>query len=135
MPVGLGEDQLFIRHRFGLEGGGGHGVARAMRALSFSLGINLNPGIANQIGVPVTEGIAVARVFPETGAEEAGLQERDVIVRMGNESIRNTGDLSRFLMAHLPGEMVTVVFFRGMEEKTTEVTLQERPVGRPYGQP
>ncbi len=96
---------------------------------------NLNAGIADQIGVPVAEGVAVARVFPDTAAEEAGLQERDVIVRLGDEPIRNTGDLSRFLMAHLPGETVTVVYFRGGEEKTTEVTLQERPVGRPYGQP
>ena len=96
---------------------------------------NLNPGIANQIGVPVTEGIAVARVFPESAAEKAGLQERDVIVRMGNESIRNTGDLSKFLMAHLPGETVTIIYFRGGEEKSTEVTLQDRPVDQPYGQP
>jgi len=97
--------------------------------------VNLNAGIADQIGVPVTAGIAVARVFPETAADEAGLQERDVIVRMGDEPIRNTGDLSRFLMAHLPGETVTVVYFRGGEEKTTEVTLQVRPVGENYGQP
>lgn len=95
---------------------------------------NLGPGIASQIGVPVTEGIAVARVFPDTAAEKAGLQEQDVIVRMGDESILNTGDLSRFLMAHLPGETMTVVFFRGTEEMTTQITLQERPQDEPYGQ-
>ena len=96
---------------------------------------NLNPGIANQIGVPVTEGIVAARVFPETAAERVGLQERDVIVRLGDETIRNTGDLSRFLMAHLPGETMSVVFFRGAEEMTTQITLQERPQDEPYGQP
>ena len=88
---------------------------------------NLGPGIASQIGVPVTEGIAVAQVFPETAAERAGLQEQDVIVRLGEETIRNTGDLARFLIAHLPGETTTVVFFRGTEEMTTQITLQERP--------
>ncbi len=88
---------------------------------------NLSPGIASQIGVPVTEGIAVAQVFPETAAERAGLQERDVIVRLGEETIRNTGDLARFLIAHLPGETMSVVFFRGTEEMTTQITLQERP--------
>ena len=96
---------------------------------------NLNPGIANQIGVPVTEGIVVARVFADTAAEKAGLQERDVIVQLGEENILNTGDLSRFLMAHLPGETMSVVFFRGTEEMTAQITLQERPVGQPYGQP
>ncbi len=89
--------------------------------------LTLNPGLANQLGVPVTEGVVVARVFPGTAAEEAGLQEQDVVVQMGGERIRNTGELSIFLIAHLPGETVTVVFLRGGEERTTEITLQERP--------
>jgi len=87
----------------------------------------LTPGLGNQLGVPVTEGVVVARVFPGTAAEEAGLQEQDVVVQMGGERIRNTGELSRFLIAHLPGETVTMVFLRGQEERTTRITLQERP--------
>ncbi|MCH8185332.1 MAG: trypsin-like peptidase domain-containing protein [Chloroflexi bacterium] len=87
----------------------------------------LSPGLASQLGVPVTEGVVVARVFPGTAAEKAGLQEQDVVVQMGDERIRNTGELSLFLMAHLPGETVTMVFLRGEEERTTQITLQERP--------
>jgi len=88
---------------------------------------NLNPGLADRLGVPVTEGIVVVQVFPEFPAARAGLEEEDVIVQLEDEPIRNTGELSRFLIAHLPGETVTVVFFRGSEQRTTELTLQERP--------
>ena len=56
-------------------------------------------------------------------------QEEDIIVRLDDEPIRNTGELSKFLIAHPPGEIVTVVFFRGSEERTTQVTLTERPKG------
>lgn len=90
--------------------------------------MNLNPGLANQIGVPVQKGIFIVRVFPDFPAAEAGLQEEeDVIVQLGKEPIHNTGELSKFLLIHLPGETVTVVFFRGSEQMTAQVILRERP--------
>ncbi len=90
---------------------------------------NLNPGLANQLGLPVTEGIVVVAVLAGSPADEAGLEEEDVIVQMGNEPIRNTGELSKFLIAHPPGETVSIVYFRGSNEKTTQVTFAEQPKG------
>ena len=57
------------------------------------------------------------------------LEEEDVIVQMGDEPIRNTGELSKFLIAHPPGETVSIVYFRGSKEKTTQVTFAEQPKG------
>ena len=90
---------------------------------------NLSPGFANQIGVPAREGIILVRVLPDSPAAKAGLQDEDVIVQMGGTPIRNTGELSKFLIAHPPGDTVTVVFFRGNEEKTTQVTFAKQPKG------
>ena len=64
--------------------------------------VNLSPAIAAQIGVPVAEGILVARVVENSGAAAAGLQGEDVIVAMGGQEIRNTGELSKFLLDNLP---------------------------------
>ena len=90
---------------------------------------NISLGLADQLGVPVTEGILLVRVVPDSGAAKAGLREEDVIVQMGGESIRNTGELSKFMIANLPGETVTIVFFRGADKKTTQATLGEQPKG------
>ncbi len=90
--------------------------------------VNLTPAIAMQIGVPVYEGIVVARVVENSGAFAAGLQGEDVIVSMGGQEIRNTGDLSKFLLENLPGERVSIRAFRGNEEIQTEATLSERPL-------
>ncbi len=68
-------------------------------------------------------------MVPDSGAAKAGLREEDVIVQMGGEPIRNTGELSKFMVANLPGEMVTIVFFRGTDRKTTQATLGEQPKG------
>ena len=89
--------------------------------------INLTPAIAAQIGVPVSEGILVARVIENSGAQAAGLQGEDVIVALGGQDIRNTGDLSKFLLDNLPGEQVTVRIYRGRSELEKEATLGERP--------
>lgn len=88
---------------------------------------NINPGLVDQLGVPVIEGILVVRVVPDSGAAKAGLREEDVIVQMGGASIRNTEELSKFMIANLPGESVTIVFFRGTDKKTTQATLGEHP--------
>ena len=91
--------------------------------------VNLSPGLANRLGVPVARGVAVAGVVPDSAAADDGLQPNDVIVGLGDEEIGNTGELSKFLLAHPPGEMVNVVFYRGNEERNVLLTLDERPMG------
>ena len=89
---------------------------------------NVNPGLADQFGLPVTKGILVARVLPNTPASEAGLKEEDVIIQLGEQDINNTGELSKFLIDHLPGETVALVYFRGHKKISTNITLGQRPV-------
>ena len=88
---------------------------------------NLPPALGNQLDVPVIEGLLVVQVVPDSPAAKAGLREEDVIVELGDEPIRNTGELSKFLIAHPPGDTVTVVYFRGSEKRSAQVTLAERP--------
>ena len=88
--------------------------------------VNLTPAIAAQIGVPVSEGILVARVVENSGAHAAGLQGEDVIVALGGQTIHNTGELSKFLLENLPGERISVRIYRGATELQTEATLGER---------
>jgi serine protease Do len=90
---------------------------------------NMSPSLAQQVGVPVAEGALVAQVVPNSAADEGGLREEDVIVAMNDQPINNTGQLSQFLLEHLPGETVSVRFFRADQEQTTEVVLGERPGG------
>ena len=89
--------------------------------------INLSAAIASQVGVPIMEGIVIARLVPDSPAVAAGLRPEDVIVKLGEVDIANTGELSRFLVAHPPGETVDVVFYRRNQKQTVTLTLGERP--------
>ncbi|MCD5398346.1 MAG: trypsin-like peptidase domain-containing protein [Dehalococcoidia bacterium] len=89
--------------------------------------VNLTPSIANQLGLDINEGVILARIIEDTAAAEADLRVNDVIVRLGNESIGNTGELSKFLIAHQPGETVDIVIIRDGREVVGELTLRDRP--------
>ena len=93
---------------------------------------NLTPAVISQqdLRLPedVLEGIIVIRAVPSFPAAEAGLQEGDVIVQLGDEPIANTGEMSKFLLNHPPGETISVSYFRGLNRITVELTLGENPL-------
>lgn len=89
--------------------------------------VNVTPGLASRFDLPVTKGILVGRVIAGTAAADIGLQVEDIIVQLGDSPILNTGELSKFLIAHQPGETVEVVYYRGDEEMRDELTLGGRP--------
>ena len=89
--------------------------------------VTLSPSLAGQAGTPIDGGVFIVRTVPESAAEIAGLQAEDVIVEMAGEPIINTGQLSKFLVSHPPGETINVVFYRGDEEMIVDLTLGERP--------
>ena len=92
---------------------------------------DLTPGLISQtnLGLPIdiVEGVIVLDVGPGFPAEQAGMQIGDVIVEMAGQPVVNTGQLSIFLMSHLPGEDVEIGFYRGKDKMTLTVTLAERP--------
>lgn len=89
--------------------------------------VNLTPSIVGQWNLPVTKGILVQRVISGTAAHDSGIRIGDVIVKMDQEPIYNTGDMSKFLIAHGPGGKIEIVLYRGEEKILLEITLTSRP--------
>ena len=87
----------------------------------------MTDSIREQIGLPVSEGVIIARVIEGFAAEKAGLRLEDVIVRLGEVEIANAGDLSKFLILHLPGETIEVEFYRDGNLMTAQLVLGESP--------
>jgi S1-C subfamily serine protease len=94
--------------------------------LGITLG-TLSRALARERGLKVEEGAGVESVETGGAAERAGLRAGDVITKIGDESIRNVGDVSRALFRYRPGVRVKVEVARGSDTRTFEVTLGERP--------
>lgn len=71
----------------------------------------------------ITEGAVVAKVVGGSGAERAGLQVGDVIVKINNQEIKNISRLRYYLYQYNIGDKVNVTYIRNGEEKSAEVTL------------
>ena len=87
----------------------------------------LTPQIAEQLGIDTEAGVLVLEVTAGSGADEAGLEEGDVIVGFDGEPIATVEDLLARIRASEPGETVEIEYFReGEGRRETEARLGER---------
>jgi serine protease Do len=88
----------------------------------------LTDDLAAQLGLdPGLEGAVVVGVFPDTPAEEEGLEEGDVIVAVEGEDIESSSDLTSALTDYDPGDTVELEIATEDETKTVDVQLARRP--------
>ena len=76
------------------------------------VGKSVTADIANAIGLPRPYGVLVEKVYPDGPADAAGLQQGDVIVRLGKHEIED-GQALRFRLAtRTLGDTVELTVFR-----------------------
>ncbi|HEX2050237.1 MAG TPA: trypsin-like peptidase domain-containing protein [Actinomycetota bacterium] len=89
---------------------------------------DLEPDVALELGLdPEAEGALVVGTFPDTPAEDAGLEEGDVIVALDGEAISSSSDLTSALAEHDPGEDVSLRVLDADGVRTVDVELAQRP--------
>ena len=76
-------------------------------------------------GLP--RGAYVDSVESGTGAAEAGIEAKDIIIAMGSQKVTSFSDLARILRGYAPGDETTVTVYRAGKELTLPITLGERP--------
>ena len=91
----------------------------------------LTPETATRLGVPVEKGILLGGVVEGMGAQAAGLQQGDVIVRIGGAKTPDWAGLQSALQGHRAGDEVEVVYYRGAEKRRVQMTLSARPLEEP----
>ena len=84
---------------------------------------DFNTQIAAQLGVPTKAGIRLEGTAEGTGAQAAGLQKDDVIVKLGGKTAVDFTSLNNALQGRQAGDKVKVVFYRGGEKKTVTMAL------------
>jgi hypothetical protein len=79
----------------------------------------------------VENGALISEVVKDSPAEKAGLKAGDVIIKIGDRDIDDTGDVSKAIHKLDPGESADFVVMREGAKKTMTVTLTSR--GEHYG--
>ncbi len=87
----------------------------------------VTPAIANQLNLKVTTGAVVQRVEPNSPADNGGVQQGDVIVKVADTQVKQAQDVGNAVRGHRPGDKITLVVNRGGTTKSIDVTLAARP--------
>jgi serine protease Do len=94
------------------------------------LGISLvtvTPSIISSYNLATEEGAMIYQVVAGTPAEQAGLQDYDVITRIDGEVVTTADDVVLAIRAHQIGDTIEITYYRGTRETTTSAKLVERP--------
>lgn len=87
---------------------------------------DIDAEFADELGLDEIKGIYVASVVDESGADEAGIEEGDVILSIDNAPINSVSELMGSVAQHNPGEVVAVDINRDNNIQTFNVTLKNQ---------
>ncbi len=96
-------------------------VQRAIMGVSIR---DVDAEIAAERDLPAPRGVYIQDVTSGGGAEEAGIRQHDVIVRINQRNIASTGALQEEIGRYRPGDKVDVTVIRDGRELVYSVTLR-----------
>jgi serine protease Do len=88
---------------------------------------HLTEEIKKALKYPHKTGVYIKRVEEETPADEAGLSEGDIIIKINNKGIDNVNTLRKEIASKKPSEKTNITVWRDGAEKTLTVKLAQRP--------
>jgi len=88
---------------------------------------DLTPEMMEHFKVKEKEGVLVGQIYPETGAEKAGLVSGDIIKSLDDKTIKNVNELVKEIQKKKVGQKVKLNIIRDGKPTTIEVTLTSMP--------
>lgn len=100
----------------------GNGYVKG-RPLIGIAGRDITEDLSRRYNLPV--GIYVVQVTPFSGAEKAGIQQQDVIVKVDDKAVKTMQELNAIKAKHKAGDEITIEVKRDGATKTFKVQLTE----------
>jgi 2-alkenal reductase len=96
--------------------------ARPYMGISFQ---PINPSIAERYNLPAQWGAYITKVESGSPAAQAGLQENDIITKIGDITIDETHSYVNSLFNYKPGDTINLTVMRDGKETQLQITLGE----------
>jgi 2-alkenal reductase len=96
--------------------------ARPYMGISFQ---PIDPQIAARYNLPAEWGVYITRIAADSPASRAGLQEGDIITKIGNVALDESHSYVNALFEYKPGDQIPLEVVRGNSTLQVEVTLGE----------
>ena len=86
--------------------------------------IDLEKAKGNTPELGTVKGVYVAKITDGSAAEEAGLEQGDVITKIDEKEVGKMSELQEQIAQHKPGDKVKITYPRNKKEKAVNVTLR-----------
>jgi S1-C subfamily serine protease len=90
-------------------------------------GLTVTKEVATYYGLPTWSGVVLAGIARNGPADEAGLEEGDIIVQVDGTSVETMEQLQREIRKKRPGDTVELTVVRDGRRLEASLTLQESP--------
>ncbi len=87
---------------------------------------SLDQATAKALGLSDVNGVLIQRVQPKSGAEDAGIQEGDVILQIEGKSVSSSNELQGVVSQRRAGDNMNVILWRDGKKISKSVRLKPR---------
>ncbi len=87
---------------------------------------NIDKDSIKDLDYPKSSGVIVSGIIDDSPAEEAGLEEGDIIYSVDGKQVSSGGELADLIGDMKPGDEIEVVLYRDGDRKKIDVELGER---------
>lgn len=88
--------------------------------------VDLTKDLSRELGLAVQAGVLIYGITVQGPADLAGLQQGDVLQKIGKQSVRSTNEAAQAILQHQVGETVPFTVVREGETRTVEVKIGAR---------
>jgi serine protease DegQ len=88
---------------------------------------DLSAELAESLALPVKSGVLITGVLQSGPAAKGGLRPGDVVLKVGDKAVANTGELFAAVAALKPNTTAVVIVQRGAERAEVKLQVGERP--------
>ena len=98
-------------------------VQRALLGVAIA---DVTAELAEEKDIDLLKGVYIAGVNPSSAADEAGIQEGDVILKVNNIEVNNTSELQGTVARYRPGDEISVTYSRDGNVKEAKIILKNK---------
>lgn len=94
------------------------------------LGVSLytvDESVVQTLRLKVNQGVLIRQIIIGGPADKAGLKRYDVITNFDGQDVTTQDQLIKIVREHKVGQVVSVVYWRGSNQNTTSLTLEQSP--------
>ncbi len=85
-----------------------------------------------KLGFPVEHGVVVTKIVSGSAAEKAGLQNGDIITKVGGIEITDSDQFRETIRSFKPEQEVAIIYYRNGKQAELSATLGEKKMVREY---